>query len=144
MIKLYIKMYWPVFNCFFTNLMALTMTIFQNLHLGNILIRPVGYINVLHKNPTAVTHILTIAQKVPCDSNILSRKKKDVSENKMQCLIYLQSKCHAVILALQSWNRKFNFPNSYLGTQTWEKARGQHEGHHKIIPASVGLDIPVG
>lgn len=43
-IRLCINMYRPVFNCFFTNSMALTMTIFQNLHLQNILIRPVGYI----------------------------------------------------------------------------------------------------
>lgn len=28
-----------------------------------------------HKNPTVVNHILTIAQKIPCDSNILSRRK---------------------------------------------------------------------
>lgn len=59
-----------------------------------------GLYYVAHKNPAAVSHILTIVQKIPCDSNILSRNKNVVSENKMQYLLYLQIKCQAVILAL--------------------------------------------
>lgn len=45
---------------------------------------------------------------------------------------------------LQNSNRKINLPNSYLGAQTWESVRGQHKGHCKVSPASVGLDTPVG
>lgn len=54
----------------------------------------------MHKNPTAVNHILSITKKIPCDSNILSIKKNVVSESKMQYLIYLQSECQADILVL--------------------------------------------
>lgn len=45
LLKLAIKMYEAIgFNCFFTNLTAPPMAIFQNLHFGDVLIRPVGYI----------------------------------------------------------------------------------------------------
>lgn len=71
-------------------------------------------------------------------------EEKTESENKTQYLICLQSKCQALLLVSENSRIKVNLPNPYLGTQIWEGARGQHEGHSKIIPASVGPDTPVG
>lgn len=62
----------------------------------------------------------------------------------MQYLICLQLKCQTVIVVWQSSIRKIHLPDSFLGTQAWESIRGQHEGHHKIIPASVRPDTPIG